>query len=159
MKVAVTEVAEVRSTVQVPVPWHAPDQPAKVEPASGVAVNTIDVPLLKLAEQVDPQLMPEGALATVPVPVPASLTLNCTEEGLRVKFAVTDAAAVRLTVQLPVPWQAPDQPLKVDPEAGVAVSTTAVPLLNVAEQVEPQLIPAGLLVTVPVPVPESFTVS
>jgi hypothetical protein len=53
----------------------------------------------------------------------------------------------------PVLQPVPLQPAKVEPEAGVAVSVTVVPLLNAAEQVLPQLIPAGLLVTVPFPVP------
>src|SRR2546425_11740468 len=59
--------------------------------------------------------------------------------------------------QLPVPVQAPLQPAKVDPEAGVAVRVTIVPLLKFALQVAGQLIPAGLLVTVPLPVPARVT--
>ena len=47
----------------------------------------------------------------------------------------------------------PLQPAKIDPAAAVAVRATALPLLKVAEQVLPQLIPAGELVTVPLPVP------
>ena len=54
-----------------------------------------------------------------------------------------------MTVQLPVPVHAPDQPLKVYPPAGVAFNVTDAPELNVAEHVEPQEIPEGLLVTVP----------
>lgn len=60
-------------------------------------------------------------------------------------------------VTLPLAVQLPDQPANVEPEAGVAVNVTAVPLLRVVEQVVPQLIPAGLLVTVPVPFPIRFT--
>jgi len=44
------------------------------------------------------------------------------------KVAVTEAAAVRVTVHAPVPLQAPLQPLNVKPAAGVAESVTAVPL-------------------------------
>jgi hypothetical protein len=55
--------------------------------------------------------------------------------------------------------QAPDHPAKVSPELGVAVNTTAAPLEKLAVQVPGQLIPAGLLVTVPAPVPALFTVS
>jgi hypothetical protein len=40
----------------------------------------------------------------------------------------------------------------------VAVKVTAAPLLKVAEQVLPQLMPAGLLVMVPLPVPAFATV-
>jgi len=63
-------------------------------------------------------------------------------------------------VHVPVPAQLPPlQPVNVEPAAGVAVKVTAVPLANVAEQVAPQEIPAGLLVIVPFPVPARETVS
>ena len=62
-------------------------------------------------------------------------------------------------VTLPAAVQFPDQPANVDPEAAVAVNVTAVPLLILAVQVLPQLIPTGLLVTVPVPFPARVTVS
>ena len=62
-------------------------------------------------------------------------------------------------LQSAVPVQPPLQPANVDPEAAVAVNVTAVPLLILAVQVLPQLIPAGLLVTVPVPVPVRVTLS
>src|SRR5439155_1357135 len=64
-----------------------------------------------------------------------------------------------VTVQAPVPEHPPPlQPLKVEPAAALAVSVTAVPLGKLAEQVAPQLIPAGELVTVPLPAPEGVTV-
>jgi hypothetical protein len=47
LNVAVTVVVAVTFTVQVPVPAHPPPlQPAKVEPAAGVAVRVTAVPLL-----------------------------------------------------------------------------------------------------------------
>ena len=65
-----------------------------------------------------------------------------------------------MTVQVLVPAQPPPlQPVNVEPAAGVAVSVTAVPLGNAAEHVVPQEIPAGELVTVPVPAPVVLTVS
>jgi hypothetical protein len=65
-----------------------------------------------------------------------------------------------VTVQVPVvPVQAPLQPLKPLPGNGVAVKVTLVPPENAAPQVMPQLMPAGLLVTEPVPVPDLLTVS
>ena len=51
-----------------------PVQPAKTEPAAGVAVNVTMVPLLKVAEQLVAQLIPAGELAMVPLPVPALAT-------------------------------------------------------------------------------------
>lgn len=74
-------------------------------------------------------------------------------------MAVTVVLALRTTVQLPVPEHAPDQPLNVALAAGTAVKTTVVPAVNEPTQVLPQLTPAGLLVTVPFPVPLSLTVS
>ena len=77
MKVAVTVVAAESVTVQVPVPAQPPPvQPVKVEPAAGVAVSVTAVPLVKLAEQVAPQVIPAGALVTVPLPVPAGVTVK-----------------------------------------------------------------------------------
>jgi hypothetical protein len=49
--------------------------------------------------------------------------------------------------------------VKAEPALGVAVSVTTVPLTKSAAHVAPQLIPAGLLVTVPAPVPARLTVS
>src|SRR5436309_2671942 len=158
LKVAVTVVAVETVTAQVPVPEHPPPlQPVKVEPAAGAAVSVTAVPLVKLAEQVAPQLMPAGALVTVPLPVPAGVTVRV--KLCRVKVAVTVVAAERVTAQGPVPEHLPPlQPVKVEPAAGVAVSVTAVPLVKLAEQVAPQVIPAGALVTVPLPVPAGVTV-
>jgi hypothetical protein len=42
--------------------------------------------------------------------------------------AETVLSAVMLTVQDPVPVQAPPQPMKVKPEPGFGVSVTAVPV-------------------------------
>jgi hypothetical protein len=61
-------------------------------------------------------------------------------------------------VQVSVPEQAPDQPLKTELTFGFAVSVTDVPLANFALHAEPQFIPEGLLVTVPPPVPAFWTV-
>src|SRR5207245_6731833 len=123
---------------------------------AGAAVSVAPVPVLKLAAQVPPQLMPAGLLVTVPAPAPALETVS-TRAG--VKVAATVVAAEIVTVQVPAPEQpAPLQPPKVEPAAGAAVSVTAVPFVKLAAQVAPQVMPAGLLVTVPVPVPARVTV-
>ena len=57
------------------------------------------------------------------------------------------------------PVQAPAHPVKTEPLAATAVSFTTVPEANQLLHVGWQLIPAGLLVTVPPPVPASVTVS
>ena len=69
------------------------------------------------------------------------------------KLAVTVVAVLTVTAQVPVPEQAPLQPAKDEPAAGVAVRVMAVPGVTDCEQAVPQLMPAGLLVTVPEPVP------
>jgi len=67
-------------------------------------------------------------------------------------------AAFMVTIQVPVPEQAPLQPVKVYGEVGVAVSVTTVFSEKPKKQVEPQTMPAGELVTVPIPLPVLFTV-
>jgi hypothetical protein len=67
---------------------------------------------------------------------------------------VAEVLAVTLIVHVPVPaHEAPLQPANAEPDPGVAVKVTLDPELNRAEQVAPQLIPAGELVTDPEPVP------
>src|SRR5215467_9934703 len=62
-------------------------------------------------------------------------------------------------VQVPVPPHPPPlQPTKIEPAAAAAVSVTELFVGNEALQVFPQLMPAGLLVTVPAPVPALVTV-
>src|SRR6185436_8235767 len=155
LKVAVTEVAVLTVTAQVPVPEHAPLQPANDEPAAGVAVSVLVVPGVTDCEQVAPQLMPAGLLVTVPEPAPLLVTESVT--GSRLKVAVTEVVALTVTAQVPVPEHAPLQPAKEEPAAGVAVRVIAVPGVSDCEQVAPQLIPAGLLLTAPVPVPVLVT--
>jgi len=53
----------------------------------------------------------------------------------------------------------PVHPSNVEPADGDAVSATPVPDVNPALHVAPQLMPAGLLVTVPLPVPALVIVS
>lgn len=159
LKVALT-VAELvpAATTQLPVPLQEPPQPAKVLPDAGDAESVVAVVVEKLAEaelQVVPQLMPLGLLVTVPVPVPAfEMEINRVVD-VAVKLAVTLVAALTLTVhELEAPEQAPLQPEKVLPVVATADKVTLVPLLKLAEQVEPHEIPEGLLLTVPIPVPD-----
>jgi hypothetical protein len=159
LNVAVTAVAAVIVTVQVPVPSHGALQPVNVDPVAGVAVNVTWVPLAKLAEQVGMQLMPAGVLVTVPVPLPASVTVSAKFVVPPPKFAVTVVAAVIVTVHVPVPSHGALHPVNVEPVAGFAVNVTCVPLTKFALHVGLQLIPAGALATVPVPVPASVTVN
>ena len=127
--VAVTLMADVPTGIEqvVLVPEHAPVHPPNTEPgATGVAVRTTVLPLLKLAEQVAPHVMPAGELLTDPEPVPASVTVIGNVAVL--KFALTDAAPDIVTVQVPVPEHPPPvQPVNTDaPDVGLAVSVTLV---------------------------------
>jgi hypothetical protein len=153
LKVALTDFAASMVRLHAPVPLHAPLQPAKVEPESGVAAKLTTVPFAKLAEHVVPQEIPDGVLVTVPVPAPLLATVRVKGPGFAVKFALTDFAASMVTLHAPVPLQAPPQPANVELEPGAAVKLTTVPLAKSAEQLEPQAIPGGELATVPVPVP------
>jgi hypothetical protein len=149
--------------VHVPVPEHpSPNQPRNLEPGSDVAVSVTVVPSAKATEHVEPQLSPLGLLVTVPVPVPiplgttVSTWVGSCEGGGVVKKAVTAMSAFAVTVHVGegvFPGggrheKAPPQRTKVPP---LAVSVTAVPGAKGAEHVLLQLIPAGLLVTVPAP--------
>jgi hypothetical protein len=71
--------------------------------------------------------------------------------GVRdVKFAVAVRAAPNVTKHVaPWPAQSPVQPPNEKPLSGVAVSETVVASRKFAEQVPPQLIPLGELVTWP----------
>jgi hypothetical protein len=159
VNVAMTEVAALSVMVQAAVPEHPPPlQPENVEPVAGVAVKVAMVPVVNCVEQVAPHEIPAGALRTVPLPVPDGVTVSAKDDCT--KLAVTDVAALIVTVQGPVPVQPPPlQPENVEPAAGVAVKVTAVPLANAAEQVAPQEMPAGAVETVPVPAPAFVTES
>src|SRR5262245_41185767 len=146
------------TVVQVPVPLHPPPlQPSKIEPAAAAAVSVTELPVGNEALQVFPQLMPPGLLVTVPVPPPAFVTVRV--EGTALNVAVTDLFALITTTHVAVPLHPlPPQPPKVDPVAAVAVKVTVVPATKGKLHVAPQTIPAGLLVTVPIPAPAGVTV-
>ena len=100
------------TTQEADVPLHPPDQPAKVEPAAGVAVNVTWVPTLNDELQAVPQLIPDGLLPTEPDPVPARETVNVAVGATAVlKFADTEVSLFRVMVHVFVPVQAPLQPV------------------------------------------------
>ena len=81
--------------LHVPVPWHAPDQPANEAPLAAVAVSVTAVPAAKDAVQVGAQLMPAGLLVTVPAALPDNCISNL--------YLVADAAlaeAAREIIQI-----------------------------------------------------------
>ena len=157
MKFAVTVWSAFIVTVHEPVPLQPPPlQPVNVEPPVEAAVRATVLPLGKSAAQVAPQEMPLGLLVTVPVPAPDLLTVNWCVLGMALNVA--DTLALPVTVQAPLPEQAPPQLTNDEPAAAAAFKATEVPVSNWFEQVAPQLMPAGVEVTVPLPVPCLVTV-
>jgi hypothetical protein len=153
LNVAVTDRFEFMVTLQPPVPEHAPDHPANVEPVFGVAVNVTAVPAAKL-RQPEPHEVPVGEALTVPLPVPVVVMFRVgLTVAVRLNAAVTDRFEFIVTVQLPAPEQAPDHPANVEPAVGVGVSVTTVPAAKL-RQPEPHEVPAGEEPTVPLPVPD-----
>ena len=86
--VAPTDCAEFIVTLQGPEPEHAPLQLLNTAPAWAVGVRVTTVLWSKLAEQVAPQEIPAGELATEPDPVTSVLSVNC-GTGAGPKVAVT----------------------------------------------------------------------
>ncbi len=73
-------------------------------------------------------------------------------------MTATVFTAVRFTVQeVPLLLVQPDHPLTLWPDTGAAVRVTVDPVVKLAEQVAPQLMPAGVLVTVPFPDGETLS--
>jgi hypothetical protein len=157
---AVTDVAAVIVTVHVAaVPLHAPPQPVNLAPAAGAAVSTTLDPVATSAVQVAPPV-PQLIPPPVTLPLPATDTERTTVVGVPPeKDALTLFALLIETVQVvAVPLQAPPQPEKVAPEAGVAVNVTLAPsdwLAVHAVAPLPQLIPPP--VTVPGPLTETVS--
>src|SRR5690242_13938654 len=117
------------------------------KPAVPWLVRVTDFELLVVPTNCPPKLRLVAERLTIGAPATA------------VKVAVTAWLAVMETMQVPVPEQAPLQPTKVEPELAAAVSVTDWPLPKWAEHTLGQLMPAGLLLTVPLPVPARLTVS
>src|SRR5680860_25559 len=110
------------------------------------------------------QLMPAGSPTTSPLPVPECRTLNVRSPGggaaIFVKVATTSPFEAKSTTQVEdVPVHAPLQPPNVEPVVGVAVSVTELPSTNSLLQTLPQSMPAGLLVTTPLPLPALVTLT
>ena len=100
--------------------------------------------------------MPGGAEVTVPIPAPAVVTAKVCV--ICVNVAMQPRAAFIVTLPS-VQSASPLHPPNVEPALGVAVSVTTVPTAYIWLQSTPQLIPAGLDVTDPDPVPLIVTAS
>ena len=156
---AVTVFAALNVTVHVgAVPVHVPPpQPVNVAPLEGVAVRVTAefaaCPALVQAVAPEPQLIPPPV--TVPFPVTETVRVKPVPVVAPLKVAVTFLDWVIDTVQVvALPPQAPVQPMKVAPSAGVATSPTVAPAAKLAEQMDappPQLIAPLPPVTAPFP--------
>ena len=155
-----TERAALIVTLQVPVPVQAPLHSVNSEPGPATAFSSTAFPSSYSKLQVEPQSMPAGVEVTVPAPVP-DLETESLNFGLgrSLNSAVTSLAALIVALQATVPEQAPLHLTNSEPASALAFSSTSVPDSYSAEQVEPQSMPAGMLVTLPVPVPDLETVS
>src|SRR6185369_14843611 len=104
----------------------------------------------------DPDAKPLPVTMSVSAGLPATavvgarLVITGTGEGCSGRsmpvlsnVAVTAALAFIVQEHVPVPLQAPLQPMNVEPDAAVAVSVIDVPMGTAALQVAPQEIPAG----------------
>jgi len=108
-------------SAQSPLP---PVNPVNVEPGAATAVSTSTAPCGTVSVQSLPQSMPGGELVTVPEPVPALVTVSVLS-GWKVAVHVLLAVSVTTpSLQSPL---APENPVKVDPGAGDALSVTTVP--------------------------------
>ena len=97
-------------------------------------------------------MIPAGLDVTVPLPMPVLVTVRM--KRLSMKMALTDRRFVTVTVHVvPDTESHPVQPLKSESAPGAAVSVTVVLITKSLAHAVPQLMPAGLDVTVPLPVP------
>jgi hypothetical protein len=164
-KVAVTVFEAVKVTVQVgEVPTHVPPpQPVNVAPLEGVAVRvTVELAAWFALEHVVPpfpQLIPLPETVPLPVTVTVRVKPDPPPPAPPEKVAVTLRDWVIDTVHVvALPPQAPVQPVKVAPAAGVATRETVAPAAKLAEQMPappPQLIVPLPPVTAPLPLIET----
>jgi hypothetical protein len=110
-------------------PLQLPAHPTKYEFVVAVALRVTCVPGLNLALHVCPQLIPSGSLVTLPLPVPPRVIAN---RGDVLNVAITEVFFVNVTLQMPLPLQAPDHPAKKESTIGAEVSVTSVPSTKLA---------------------------
>jgi hypothetical protein len=156
--VAVTDFTAFMFTMHV-----APEDeshPLQVTSRLGVAVSVTTVLIVNVSEQSVPQLMPAGLELTLPRALPRPALLTVSTNCFRSKLAVTLLGSFIVTAHVvPDAVSHPLQPVKFEVLDGLAVNDTLVPTLKSSEQSVPQLMPAGVELTVPVPPPAGLTVS
>ena len=108
-------------------PLQSPPQPLNTWPAAGIAESVTAVPALYGSLQSAPQSIPAGLEVMRPFPVTLVVSANWLPAAIGVKVAVTLLRLLTVTTQADAPVQAPLQPAKLWPAAGVGVSVTCVP--------------------------------
>lgn len=108
-KLAVTESAPLKVTLQPDVPEQAPFHELNTSLAPADSLRVTFAPCGKTALQVVGQLIPGGLLVTVPAPEPVIETVSVSPG---VKVAESDSFPVIVTVQSLLPEQAPLHPPK-----------------------------------------------
>ena len=123
------------------------------------------VPVIAIAvivSDAEPVFLSVTVLPALAVPIGTVPKLKLAGEsvatGPLLNVAASDLDELIVTAQAPAPVHAPLQPTNAELAAGVSFMVTTVPLVKFAAHVPGQLIPAGLLVTVPVPFPARVTV-
>ena len=119
-KFAVTVVLDDKLILQSAIPVHPPVQPRNVKPGLGIACKVTGVPVTKLKEQLVPQLIPEGVLATAPVPTFKTERVTVLRENVAVQVLVAFMVTEPLT-------QSPLHALSFELAAGIAVKVTGCP--------------------------------
>lgn len=130
------------------------------------AKSAVFVPVIVIAlivSRAEPVFLSVMVLAELVTPIATVPKLKLVGDNVAtgpvLNVAVSDLDELIVTAQAAVPLHAPLQAAKVEPAAGVSVIVTTVPLMKFAVHVPGQLIPDGLLVTVPAPFPATVTVS
>jgi hypothetical protein len=166
VKLALTSTEPFSVTTHVPMRvWQLPpDQYSNHEPEAAVAVSVNWVPSGAVTTQAPAgQSIPAGLLVTVPEPGPEDVTVSVAMGSAKIAVTVVSLFSVTLhNVRFPnLPGVQPLHPpgAKNEPGSGVSARVIGVPAANAYEQAPAgQSIPAGLLVTVPEPVPASVIV-
>ncbi len=140
---------------QLPSPWQLlllPLHPMNWYPDAGTAFRETAVLMPKSSAQSPPQAMPAGAEVTVPDPLESTVTRAVA--GFWTKVAETERSTSMVIVQEAAVWQAvpaPDHAENCEVAELTACNVTCVPAASLSSQSVPQLMPAGLDVTLPSP--------